>query len=73
MSEYDNDYHYRRDGDQSPEDWNDQWKREHDFKIRWQCPQCRAYEYQEEENCNRSLPCPDCGVKCVEIGESYAG
>lgn len=59
--------------DEDQEREADRWEREHEFRIRWGCPLCRSYEYEDERYCNQALPCPDCGVKCVQIGESHLG
>lgn len=58
--------------DERREREDDEWEREHEYKLRWQCTQC-SYEYECEPGCNEALKCPDCGIKTIQVGESYLG
>lgn len=48
------------------------WEREHDYALVWKCPQC-DYKYESEPSVNEAMPCPICGCRTEQAGESYIG
>jgi DNA-directed RNA polymerase subunit RPC12/RpoP len=57
-------------------DQEDDWRysqeaRERDYKIIWKCPSGCGEEYQDYPGTNEALPCPECGTRMVQSGESY--
>lgn len=44
--------------------------RARDLKYLWECPSCK-YRYEDYPHYNEAMPCSDCGVRCVRVGETY--
>lgn len=47
-------------------------QQEREYKLIWRCTRC-SYEYEDMPGYNEALECPDCGIRTIQVGESYLG